>query len=155
MKIHLMSLFSNLFLFSLGTYTNASQPKTLFKPCEIEGFLSNHTSCGFEWTSVDEGYQSIKYLVVLSTSAHNSYMIPTSMSMVLALSINSLFIISETPFFLGYMVWYFSVLCHTICRISQNPFHRIHLHCHFSTPNIIICLVFNKRFKLFEFLKKL
>jgi hypothetical protein len=128
MKIHLTTFLSNLLLFSLGTCTNASHPNTL--KCETEGFLPDHTSCGVVSTSADEGDIFTRYFALSTASTHNSCESPTSLSMLLALSINVLFILSATPFCCGV----YGVLCHTTCRTDQIPFHRIHHHCQFSTP---------------------
>jgi hypothetical protein len=99
MKIHLNAFLSSLFLFSLGTFTNASQPNTL--RCETEGFLHDHTSCGFMSTSTNERDIFTRYLAVSITSTQNLCVIQTPLSMLIALSINVLFILSENTFFCG------------------------------------------------------
>jgi hypothetical protein len=104
-------------------------------------------------TSVYEGYLFTKYFAVSTTSIQNSCVITTPLSMLIALSINIMFILSMNPFFVGYMAWYFGVLCHTTCKIDKKNFQIIHHHCQFSKPNDLICLFFHKIFKLFEFLK--
>jgi hypothetical protein len=69
--------------------------------CESEGFLPNDTSCGVKSTSADEGDLFTKYFSVSIAFAHNSSMNPAPLSMLLALSINVLFILSMNPFGCG------------------------------------------------------
>jgi hypothetical protein len=115
MKIHLTAFLSNLILFSLGTLKNASQLNTLI--CESEGLLPNYTSCGVKSTSANEGKIFIKYFTVLTTYAHNYCAIPTPLSMLLALSINVLFIFLEIPFLCGV---YGVVFFHAMPYFLQN-----------------------------------
>jgi hypothetical protein len=122
MKMHLTIFLSNLLPFSLGTCINASKPNTL--RCESEGFLPNHTSCKVMSTSVDEGDIFNRYFVVLIASSYNSCVNPTLMRMFLALFINVVFILFETPFCCGvYNVVFLRVMpqCWHNCSKSFPP----------------------------------
>jgi hypothetical protein len=133
MKIHLTTFLSSLLLFSLGTCTNASQPNTL--RCETEGFLPNHTSCGVMLNSDDEGDIFNIYFVVSIAFNQNSCASPTPLSMLLALSIKIMFILSTNPFCCGVygaIVWH--DIFYTTCIIDQILFHIIHHHFQLSTP---------------------
>jgi hypothetical protein len=123
MKIHLNCLFSIFLLFSLGRYTNASQPNTL--RCESEGFLLVYNSCGVESISADEGDIFTKYFAVLTASAYNSCASPRPLSIFLSFSINVLFILSINPFFCWvYGVVFWHAMPHFLQNYSKSFSHN-------------------------------
>jgi hypothetical protein len=118
MKIHLTTLLSSLFLFSLRACTNASQPKTM--GCESDDFLPYHTSCGVDSTNVDEGDLFTKCFSMSTTSTQNSCASLEPLSMILAFSINVLFILSTTPFCFGvYGLVFMCVIPHYLQNHSK------------------------------------
>jgi hypothetical protein len=76
-------------------------------------------------TSIDEGDLFTKYFVVSTASTQNSCVSPTPLSMLLALSINVLFILSTTPFCCGvYGVVFWHAMPHYLQNYSKSFPHN-------------------------------